>query len=300
MKKSKRKSSTESNNSNPTTVLPNPCIFCNKDKYVKETQTRERHSDCTTICADERVQKVALERNDSAVIVTSSDKLIAKEAHYHATCYRSYTRPNCTPIPEKRYDIDLNNVWKFLSDLYDNPAAVPFKRFQELVATPSEKKNLRRTIENRTDCYKFVKIEKEFLIYPTSLEMDDIVKTYYQTSLQLEKLQKMESKEKVVSESARIIREEIKNVSYRMSWPPTSKDLDVNSFVNSTYLDMFLVNLFSSDDDRLSERVSRLKSSFGQDMTYAGNCLKNKLYSIYCTLTCMYMIHRITCNFFRD
>ena len=96
--------------------------------------------------------------------------------------------------------------------------------------------------------------------------MDDIVKTYYQTSLQLEKLQKMESKEKVVSESARIIREEIKNVSYRMSWPPTSKDLDVNSFVNSTYLDVFLVSLLSSDDDRLSEKVSHLKSSLGQDM----------------------------------
>ena len=76
-----------------------------------------------------------------------------------------------------------------------------------------------------------VKIEKEFQIYPTSLEMDDIVKTYYQTSLQLRKLEKMESKEKVVSESQRIIREKIKNVSCRMSWPPTSKDLDVNSFV---------------------------------------------------------------------
>ena len=111
--------------------------------------------------------------------------------------------------------------------------------------------------------------------------MDDIVKTYYQTSLQLEKLQKIESKEKVVSESANIIREEIKNVSYRISWPPTSKDLDVKSFVNSTYLDMFLFNLLSSDDDRLPERVSRLKSSFGQNMTYTGNCLKNKLYSIY-------------------
>ena len=110
----------------------------------------------------------------------------------------------------------------------------------------------------------------------------------------------MESKETVVSEKARIVREEIKNVSYRMSWPPTSKDLDVNSFVISTYLDMFLVNLISSDDDRLFERVSRLKSSFGQDMTYAGNCLKNKLYSIYCTLTCMYMVHQFTCSFYRD
>ena len=94
----------------------------------------------------------------------------------------------------------------------------------------------------------------------------------------------MESKEKVVSKSARIIREEIKNVLYRMSWPPTSKDLDVNSFINSTYLGMFLINLLSSDDERLSDRVSCLKSLFGQHMTYAGNCLKNKLYLIYCTL----------------
>ena len=117
------------------------------------------------------------------------------------------------------------------------------------MATPSENKNLRRTIENRTDCYKFVKIEKEFLIYPISLEMDDIVETYYQTSLHLEKLQKMESKEKVVSESSGIVTEEIKNVSYRMPWPPTSKELDVNSFINSTYLDIFLLNLLSSDDD---------------------------------------------------
>ena len=114
-----------------------------------------------------------------------------------------------------------------MSDLYDKPTAVLFKRLKELVTTPSEKENLRRAIENRTDCYNFVKIEKEFLIYPTSLKMDDIAKTYYQISLQLEKLQKMKSKEKVVSQSARIIREEIKNVSYRTSWPPTSKDLDV-------------------------------------------------------------------------
>ena len=47
---------------------------------------------------------------------------------------------------------------------------------------------------------------------------------------------------------------------------------------------MFLVNLLSLDDDRLLERVSCLKSLVGQDMTYAGNCLKNKLYLIYCTL----------------
>ena len=141
-------------------MLPKSCILCNKDKYVKGTRTRERLSNCTTVCADERVCKEALERNDTAVIAIASDELIAKEAHYHATCYRSYTRPNYTPVPEKRHDIDLNNVWKSLSDLYGNPAAFPFKRLQELVTTPSKKKTLRKTTENRTDCCKFTKIEK--------------------------------------------------------------------------------------------------------------------------------------------
>ena len=84
-----------------------------------------------------------------------------------------------------------------MSDLYDNPVAVPFKCLQELVATPSEKKNLRRTTENRTDCYKFVKIEKEFLIYPTSLEMDDIVKTYYQRHFNLKSLKRWNRKRKL-------------------------------------------------------------------------------------------------------
>ena len=129
---------------------------------MKEARTRKRLSNCTTICADERVRKVALERNDTAVIVIASDELIAKEAHYHAMCYRSYTRPNYTPVPEKRRNIDLSNVWKFLSDLYDNPAAVPFKRLQELVPIPSEKKNLREQLKVELIATSLLKLKKNF------------------------------------------------------------------------------------------------------------------------------------------
>ena len=54
------------------------------------------------------------------------------------------------------------------------------------------------------------------LIYPTSLEIDNAMTKYYRTFLQLQNLQNMELKEKLVSESARIILEEIKSVTYRM------------------------------------------------------------------------------------
>ena len=134
------------------------CIFCNKDKYLKGTRTREKLSDCSMITADDKVCAVALERNDTAVIAITSNELIAKEARYHATCYRSYTKPVYTPKPQTHSydDLKYKEVWKFLSDLYDNPEVFPFKRLQELVAMPSEKKNLRRTIENKSDCYRFV------------------------------------------------------------------------------------------------------------------------------------------------
>ena len=80
-------------------------------------------------------------------------------------------------------------------------------------------KNLRQTIENKSDCYKFINT------FNLSLEIDDIMTKYYRTFLQMQNLQHMELKEKVVSESARIIREEIKSVTYRMSWLLTPKDL---------------------------------------------------------------------------
>ena len=55
-----------------------------------------------------------------------------------------------------------------------------------------------------------------------------------------------------------------------MLQPPTPKDLEVFNFTNSTYLDSFLVCLLVSEEGQVSDQVSCLKSSFGQDLTYAG------------------------------
>ena len=114
---------------------------------------------------------MATDRNDTAMMAIASDELVAKEARYHATCYRSYTKPGYTTQLQSKSEIysKYTEVWKFLSDLFVNPEVVPFKRLQALISTTSEKKNLRRTIENKTDCYKFLNIGKELLIYPTSL-----------------------------------------------------------------------------------------------------------------------------------
>ena len=268
MRKSKRQGSFESSEREVSSILPRKCIFCKKDKYSKGTRTRENLSSCLQIRADEKIRNLACERNDTAVMAIASDELVAKEARYHPTCYRSYTQPLYSKQQKSEMNDEYAEVWKFLSDLFDEPEVVPFKRLQALMSTASQKKNLRRTIEKKTNCYKFINIGKELLLYPTSLEIDDIVRKYYHTFAQLQNLQNMGLNEKVVSESARIIREEIKNVTYKMPWPPSPKDLEVSNFKNSTYLDTFLEGLLTSEQGQMSNRVSRLKLSFGQDLTY--------------------------------
>ena len=42
--------------------------------------------------ADETVRKIATQKNDSKILAITANNLIAKEAFYHFTCYRSYTR----------------------------------------------------------------------------------------------------------------------------------------------------------------------------------------------------------------
>ena len=90
-------------------------------------------------------------------------------------------------------------VWELLSDLFDRPKIVPFQRLQALISKTSRKINLRQAIENKNQYYKFINIGKKMLVYPMSLVMDTIGTKYYRTFLQLQNLQSMELKEKIIS-----------------------------------------------------------------------------------------------------
>ena len=43
---------------------------------------------------DETVRKIATQKNDSKILAITKNDLISKEACYHFTCYRRYTRQN--------------------------------------------------------------------------------------------------------------------------------------------------------------------------------------------------------------
>ena len=61
---------------------------------MKGEKTREALSSCSMFTADEKIKKASTIRNYCRMMVLSTEDLIAKEAHYHATCYRSYKSVN--------------------------------------------------------------------------------------------------------------------------------------------------------------------------------------------------------------
>ena len=64
--KSKRTSRVDTSTS--SVVLPKKCIFCNKEsKYLTGQKTREKLVLCETFAADEKIRKVAFEKNDERI-----------------------------------------------------------------------------------------------------------------------------------------------------------------------------------------------------------------------------------------
>ena len=220
-RRSSRQSLGESSNTENTTILPKKCIFCMKDKYVKNSRNREKLSSCLQFRADESIRKLATKRNDSNIIAVATNDMIAKEACYHFTCYRDYTRPyihTSTPNQDTNVTDDgTSDVIKFLITLHELPDIVDFRKLQNMVTSASGKKSLKRNIESKTKDFKFINHGKEILVYPVSWKVEDLVICLHEARTHLTKIEKLNSEEKTVLGSANIIREEIKNMKYKMS-----------------------------------------------------------------------------------
>ena len=70
----------------------------------------EKLSNCIQIRADAKIRKMLTERNDTIMMTIVSDELVAKEACYHASCYRMYTKPVYTPQLQSEIDFEYMGV----------------------------------------------------------------------------------------------------------------------------------------------------------------------------------------------
>ena len=80
------------NTVNSTVLLPKKCLFCKKDKYAK--QIKEKLVAWLEFWAVQSIKTIATKINDFQMLGLITNNLIAKEALYHSSCYKLYTKVN--------------------------------------------------------------------------------------------------------------------------------------------------------------------------------------------------------------
>ena len=114
--------SASSGSTNGGTVLPTRCIFCDKaSKCKKESKTREKMISCVEPSVDETIWQITAVKLDSKILYITSDELVSKEAKYHSSCYKDYTRPGTAGNNDPTIKTDiLKTVVKELLEKYDD------------------------------------------------------------------------------------------------------------------------------------------------------------------------------------
>ena len=148
--------------------LPFNCRFCQQTwtKRVKGTETKEKLNLCVELRADKLIKEASLLYNDPRIAALCTDDLITKQAVYHKSCYRDFTRivtANKLETIEEENEEELDNsfdaVKDFIKDITENPDIVEYKLVTDIFENglcksnmiddyvKNAKKNLRRKIE---------------------------------------------------------------------------------------------------------------------------------------------------------
>ena len=77
-------------------IFPKHCVICRKTRYITERLSRKRKTETLSLCqtkqAENSLQEAAVLKCDHMLLLQiQGEDLIAKEAHYHKSCYREYT-----------------------------------------------------------------------------------------------------------------------------------------------------------------------------------------------------------------
>ena len=93
---------------------------------------REKLTTFMQFRADKKILEIVEQRNDNEFQAIKSDELIAKEVHYHASCYWTYTKFYQKKPLGTEGDSECSKVWKLLIDLFENPKVEKFNYIQSL------------------------------------------------------------------------------------------------------------------------------------------------------------------------
>ena len=263
--------------------------------------------------SDETIRRSAMLHIDRCTELSSVAKqvlplcckdLISSEAKYHGSCYKSFVRicyssststgDVSTSVlkpgddEETKVDNVYQSVYKFCSELLDNPKVIDLNLIKNLMYKESNSpdfempqshyKNIVRKLSNRfQDQLFFVHLtNKTILVYPYTLAIDELVRENYSYKAELESLKALDDNEfKDVIKVAKKLNSDIVSLQSQMSWPPKVQDLQackVPDYIPQS-LDLFCTVLLSGEtaegNRSKGDRVTRLKLSLSQDIVYS-------------------------------
>ena len=101
---------------NPSRIYQRVCIFGEKDKYTRNSRTREKQ--CEDMRADETIRKAVVGKYDKGILAVVSRELVVAEARYHRSCYRNCTR-NIPVSRDKKGDSGYTKYFRVELQGYD-------------------------------------------------------------------------------------------------------------------------------------------------------------------------------------
>ena len=192
-----------------------------------------------------------------------------------------YTRPKKTSKPKENTTqnqeykrVELEAFHLAIEYCYNNMTKSKVFKFQEIAAimtdhirkndltiTQSNKKNLRRNLEKSFEHnLKFLSVNKGLFVYPSAMEIEQVIKDL------------LKEREKIshVKKTAKLIRNEIKEMKDEMPWLPQRSDLNPENFKMPKKLGQFLTTLITGqeDEEQMNSRSARLRLLLAQDIVY--------------------------------
>lgn len=279
-------------------VYEQKCIFCEKDKCIKKTSTREKLSKAVDLRADATLRECAIRKCDTKMIAIVSRDIVAAEAQYHFSCYREYTRlQHAVPITTSKSETVIEEAYKELFYFIRN-TIIPKKGTVEITVlaerlnliltnkgtsgiTDSMKRNLRRKLE--TELGNSIQIYHDnsgkLILVPETYSLQDAIKEIQVLKQELSIWKgKSSNISNIIDQASSHMRSIIQKNKLPTLWPYHPIDADNDSFEVPEHLQRFFLGLLTGNpkNEEPSNRVITLVQSFSQDIIYAVSCGQQK------------------------
>lgn len=263
------------------------CNYIKKNKYVN--RILEQLVSCSEDRAADAIYRKAEKNKDFKMMALVSMDLFAKEAHYHKTCYRNYTRKDPPSLNQENQvdeqsQVDKNviseefernrlpifkDIAKTMHEKIADNKIVSYHTLQQQMINKMNslghsgwKTNklvslyFKRNIKKHFKDEKSIKHNNDTYFYSKNISLQALIRQIIDLNEELG-----DSKLDRFQKCAQIIKEDINDMKDMLPWQPRPTDLDPQNFRYPEKLERFV-------DVLMENRPDRLKLCLMQDIVY--------------------------------